>query len=88
VDCILMIPVAATAASPWPEYSTEETARWRTRTQRRLARLARRAAHRHVRRARQTEKVEAIEHNRDRIRAEIRAAVERVRTRRARPQTR
>jgi electron transport complex protein RnfB len=88
VNCILMLPVTATADGPWPDYSMEETARWRARAQQRLARLAHPAVHRNIRRACKTENLGAIEHNRDRIRAEIRAAVERVRTRRARSKTR
>jgi H+/Na+-translocating ferredoxin:NAD+ oxidoreductase subunit B len=80
VDCIAMIPVApADDAGPWPEYSRAETGRWRARTQRRLQRLARRQASR--------EKppgnvVPPLPDDRQRIRADIRAAVERVKRKR------
>lgn len=84
VNCISMVPVPANVGGAWPEYSTEETVRWRTRTQQRLARLARPTARHDAMRTRESKKIKATETSRDRIRAEIRAAVERVRTRRAR----
>ncbi len=73
VDCIPMLPVTVTAGTIWPEYLTEEVLRWRRRTQQRLARLER-----HTKPA--TERKDKQERMRD----EIRAAVERVRRRRGR----
>lgn len=75
VDCIQLLSVEVTADpdSPWPEYSRAETGHWRQRTAARLARLAGRSATKRkpdVSRTSQTE--------RERIRAEIRAAVARV----------
>lgn len=78
VDCIAFEPVAAAPGtagcdSPWPEFTLEETQRWRQRAQRHFARVgASCAAERHRRQ----------EAQRAAIRAEIRAAVERVRARR------
>ncbi len=42
VDCIALLPAPAapTVDNRWPDYSTEETVRWRRRTQARVARLA------------------------------------------------
>lgn len=41
VDCIVLLPAPATDGdSRWPDYSAEETARWRRRTQARLRRQA------------------------------------------------
>jgi electron transport complex protein RnfB len=79
VDCIALLPVAVAADpdSPWPEYRRAETERWRTRTESRLARLAQRAA----RAGRRTRPAPADD-DRARIRAEIAAAVARVRARR------
>jgi len=87
VDCISMEPVAIPAdAGPWPEYTRTETERWRARTQRRLQRLARRAG-----RSRENRSVHVpspagttppLPHDRERIRADIRAALERVKRKR------
>jgi electron transport complex protein RnfB len=60
----------------WPEYTLAETARWRRRTEKRLERLAR------TRRARSVKKAKVLPNNRERIRADIRAAVERVKAKR------
>jgi electron transport complex protein RnfB len=82
VDCILMIrvPSLADPASPWPEYARVETERWRERIEARTARLERhRQERRTARRARAPGA--APDADRERIRAEIRAAVERVRAR-------
>lgn len=76
VDCIILIATLPLAdpASPWPEYALTETQRWRARHDARRARLARRAATR-------SSHLTPVE--RERIRADITAAVARVRTRRA-----
>jgi electron transport complex protein RnfB len=82
VDCIVMVPVdPAGAAEPWPEYTRAETNRWRARTENRLRRLARR---KRTRRGtpHSTESAAPLPPDRERIRAEIRAAVERVKTKR------
>jgi electron transport complex protein RnfB len=82
VDCILMIsvPNPADPASPWPEYARAETERWRERTEARTARLERRRQERRA--ARGARAPGAVpDTDRERIRAEIRAAVERVRAR-------
>lgn len=83
VDCIALIPenVRPDPDSPWPEYSRAETARWRRRTEARLARLAGQQV------VRQGAAITAADHAREHIRAEIRAAVARVRARRQRPKT-
>jgi electron transport complex protein RnfB len=74
VDCIAMVPVAPPAnAGPWPDYARDETARWRTRTG---ARLARRELRKDRRPAR------SLFPDRDTIRADLRAALDRVRARR------
>jgi len=81
VDCIAMTPVRMRPDpdSPWPDYSRPETQRWRQRTHARLARLTGKKK-RHPRAASGTPE-------RERIRAEIRAAVARVRARRAAPKS-
>lgn len=82
VDCILMVAVPSPAdpASPWPEYARIETERWRERSQARTLRLERRRQERLT--ARRARASSAAAHaDRERIRAEIRAAVERVRSR-------
>lgn len=75
VDCIQLLSaeVASDPDSPWPEYSRAETAHWRQRTAARLARLARRREAKFKGSASRTSPGE-----RERIRAEIRAAVARV----------
>lgn len=82
VDCIdvLAAPLPAdTGASPWPEYSREQTQRARRRTRARIARLDRRARQRRLdrlhRRARSAP-------GRGRMKEEISAAVSRARARR------
>lgn len=76
VDCIALIPVTPVpdADSPWPDYSRADTARWRTRTATRLTRLEQRNAAR--------VQAAGVHSERARIRAEIQAAVERVKKRR------
>jgi electron transport complex protein RnfB len=89
VDCITLTPVAPATQtdSPWPEYTVAETEQWRARTGARLARLRYRKALRLANRP----GAPAHEDNlpatteRERIRAEIRAAVARVKARKARP---
>jgi Na+-translocating ferredoxin:NAD+ oxidoreductase subunit B len=84
VDCIALVPVSAPARSdsPWPEYTRAEVEHWRVRTEARLARLKKRIkAPRAVRTASAPQTNE-----RERMRAEIRAAVARVRAKKsARP---
>lgn len=79
VDCIALVPATMTPDpdSLWPEYTRAETERWRARTRARLTRLAAKKS----KRPRPASPADA--HDRERIRAEIRAAVERVRARRA-----
>lgn len=76
VDCIILAatPPRADPASPWPEYALAETQHWRVRHNARRARLARRAAAR-------AQRLSPVE--RGHIRADIAAAVARVRARRA-----
>ena len=84
VDCIVLVPVALPAFtdSPWPEHTHTEVERWRLRTEARLARLRKKNTA-----ARATRTVSApASDERARMRAEIRAAVARVRARKsARP---
>ncbi|MHB8742450.1 MAG: RnfABCDGE type electron transport complex subunit B [Sulfuricaulis sp.] len=84
VNCITMVPVGAPPASePWPEFSLAEANHWRARTGHRLERLARR---RHTRSMptpgeilpSSAEAVQPLSNDRERIRGEIRAAVERA----------
>jgi electron transport complex protein RnfB len=77
VDCIAMLPVVSSpSGETWPEYTLAETARWRQRMEQRLGRLAR------IRRARGAKKAKVLPNDRERIRADIRAAVERVKAKR------
>lgn len=84
VNCITMVPVGvAPAAEPWPEYARAETDHWRARTEQRLERLARRKRLRQVKSPggvlpSSTESIQPLPNDRERIRGEIRAAVERV----------
>lgn len=75
VNCIVMQPQnSADRFEPWPEYAPWETARWRERTERRRQRLGQ------IKRARRAKSSVSPPPmtDRERIRAEIRAAVERV----------
>jgi electron transport complex protein RnfB len=82
VDCIAMQPVdPASDSEPWPEYTRAEADRWRARTENRLHRLARRKRTRHGT-SHSTEPAAPLPPDRERIRAEIRAAVARVKTKR------
>ena len=81
VDCISLVPVQrpATADSPWPDYTRSEVQRWRLRTEARLARLKKKIK---VPRVVKTASAPLAD-ERERMRAEIRAAVARVRARKA-----
>jgi len=81
VDCIALVPVAlpARSDSPWPEYTHAEVEHWRLRTEARLARLKKKI--RAPRAARITSTPATGE--RARIRAEIHAAVARVRAKKS-----
>ena len=84
VDCIVMQPVnPASDSEPWPEYTRAEADRWRARTENRLRRLARRRRARHGT-PHSTESAAPLPPDRERIRAEIHAAVARVKARKAR----
>lgn len=84
VDCIAMQAVdPASDSEPWPEYTRAEADRWRARTENRLRRLARRKRARHGT-PHSIESAVPLPPDRERIRAEIRAAVARVKARKAR----
>lgn len=79
VDCIAMVPVGSPLnLEPWPEYARAETDHWRWRTERRVQRLARNKRSRRTK----TSADPPSAPDRDRIRAQIRAAVERVKAKR------
>lgn len=81
VDCIALVPVTTPAHtdSPWPEYTRAEVGHWRVRSEARLARLKKRyKAARAVRTA-----SAPLTNERERMRAEIRAAVARVRAKKS-----
>jgi len=84
VDCIALVPMIAPTLSdsPWPEYTHAEVEHWRQRTEARLARLKK-----IIRGSRATKTASApATDERKRMRAEIRAAVARVRAKKsARP---
>ena len=84
VDCIALVPIMpqADSGSPWPEYTRAEVEYWRVRTEARLARLKKKIkAPRAVRTA-----SAPLTNERERMRAEIQAAVARVRAKKsARP---
>jgi electron transport complex protein RnfB len=75
VDCIDLPPIAGNPQQPWPDYSAQEAAHWRTRTERRLARLAQR------KKKTSAPRTASIFPDSDAIRADIRAAVERAKQR-------
>jgi electron transport complex protein RnfB len=81
VDCIALVPeiIPAHSDSPWPEYTNTEIDRWRRRTELRLERLKKKLK---APRATRTARVPTTD-ERERIRAEISAAVSRVRTRKS-----
>jgi electron transport complex protein RnfB len=92
VDCIALVPTMTQAGSdsPWPEYTRAEVERWHVRTEARLARLkkksktprAARTASAPLRQAQDGPLRQAqdrlVTDERERMRAEIRAAVARV----------
>lgn len=81
VDCIALVPAVrqANPDDPWPEYSRSEAERWRVRTEARLARLKKK-----IKAPRAASSVSApATDERARIRAEIRAAVTRVRAKKS-----
>ncbi len=81
VDCIALVAAGLTSGGgPWPEYPPAETARWRRRTEQRLERLARSRR----RRTRGTKTATVLPNDREKIRADIRAAVDRVKEKRNR----
>lgn len=83
VDCINVVPAAATVrGQSWPEYSHEEVRDWRARTRARLERLARGGGTRRTRRARKDTSAIKDAPTREQMRAEIQAAIQRVRARR------
>jgi electron transport complex protein RnfB len=83
VDCIAMVPVAPVPnTGPWPDYARAETDHWRTRNEKRLWRLAQR---KQARRASTSKVVPTalLPSDANKIRAEIYAAVERVRAKKS-----
>jgi electron transport complex protein RnfB len=76
VDCIVLVPmVPPPNAGPWPDYTQEETARWRERTEARLTRQARRCL---------TRRRGSIFPPSEVIRQDIRAALKRAKQKRNR----
>lgn len=83
VDCIDLVPAAATVPGrSWPEYTDDEVSNWRTRTHARLQRLARANNRRGTRRVRKHASAVNDAPGREQMRAEIQAAIERVKARR------
>ena len=79
VDCIALVPaLSVTVNNPWPDYSQAEADRWRTRTEARRQRLRKKAAL-----TRASKKPRAADTEPERMRAEIRAAVARVRAKKS-----
>lgn len=75
VDCIALTPWDTTEPLvPWPEYGQAETSRWRARTDKRRQRLGRLKQGRRAK----ASMASPPDPGRERMRAEIRAAVERV----------
>lgn len=84
VDCIHLVPVAITGGPVWPEYLPEETERWRRRTEARLMRLERRPKPKlHSGATPRTNGTQNPQSEATRRKTEIRAAVERVKAKRA-----
>jgi Na+-translocating ferredoxin:NAD+ oxidoreductase subunit B len=81
VDCIVLVPVPLDRMlRPWPDYDREEAARWRARSEARQRRLTRQQSARAInKRAHRSPRTSAEGARRESIRAEIRAAVDRVR---------
>ena len=79
VDCIALVPASTeTMNNPWPDYSQAEADHWRTRVEARRQRLRKKAAL-----ALASKKPRASDNESERIRAEIRAAVTRVRAKKS-----
>ena len=79
VDCIALVPaVPMTSSGPWPEYSQDEANHWRLRTEARRRRLQKKS-----RLTRAPKKHRSPETEQERMRAEIRAAVARVRAKKS-----
>lgn len=79
VDCIALVPALSTTSnSPWPEYSRAEADHWRARAEARRLRLRKKAAL-----AEASKKPRAVDTDSERMRAEIRAAVARVRAKKS-----
>ena len=71
VDCIVLAPIPV-SGDRWPEYTLAETEHWRRRTEARRARLTRRQPRKRAHRG-------SIFPDRDTIRRDIAAALERTR---------
>jgi electron transport complex protein RnfB len=88
VNCITMVPVGViSGAGHWTEYAYAETDHWRARTEMRRERLGRRKCMRQVKPPGRlllapTESIQPLPNDRERMRDEIRAAVERVKRKR------
>ncbi len=82
VDCIVMESVDNVAGDPWPEYTQTETAHWRRRNQQRLDRLehpSRAALNKTANKSAQvSDNYPVFPTDKEKIRADIRAAVDRV----------
>ena len=76
VDCIALLPVVFVSTGPWPEYNQSEADHWRRRTEARRLRLQK-----IVKPPRTLKKIATTES--ERMRAEIRAAVARVRAKKS-----
>ncbi len=83
VDCIAMTRVAPIPnAGPWAEYARADADRWRTRNEKRLQRLAQRKQARHASTSKAAPAT-LLPSDSHKIRAEISAAVERVRVKKS-----
>lgn len=80
VDCIQMIPFTPTRTGPWPDYGADEAAHWRSRAQKRRVRLQPRKSPRR----RHAPVASGPDSDSAAIKAEIRAAVARVKAKRQR----
>lgn len=79
VDCITLLPVAPTTTDgAWPEYSQSEVNRWRVRTETRLVRFINKANL-----SGNAKSIPKSERDQSGMRAEIRAAVARVRAKKS-----
>jgi len=87
VECIRMVPVfvSNTSGEPWLDYTRREADRWRALAAARRARLTHRAGDRSATARRRHVAAPGHDAERTRIRAEIRAAVDRTRARKQHP---